>query len=57
LGKTNLVQQVIFFLNQFLLRKDLRGKFQLRRLHNIAQFLRLLVRLQQRAFLSLNHKQ
>ena len=48
---------VIFFLNQFLLRKDLRGKFQLSRLRNIAQFLRLLVRLQQRAFSSLNHKQ
>jgi hypothetical protein len=48
---------VIVFLNQFLLRKDLRGKFQLSRLHNIAQFLRLLVRLQQRAFLSLNRKQ
>ena len=46
-----------FFLNQFLLRKDLRGKFQLSRLRNIAQFLRLLVRLQQRAFSSLNHKQ
>ena len=48
---------VTFFLNQFLLRKDLRGKFQLSRLRNIAQFLRLLVRLQQRAFSSLNHKQ
>ena len=48
---------VIFFLNQFLLRKDLRGKFLLSRLRNIAQFLRLLVRLQQRAFSSLNHKQ
>ena len=48
---------VIFFLNQFLLRKDLREKFQLSRLRNIAQFLRLLVRLQQRAFSSLNHKQ
>ena len=30
----------MFFLNQFLLRKDLRGKFQLSRLRNIAQFLR-----------------
>ena len=48
---------VIFFLSQFLLRKDLRGKFQLSRLRNIGQFLRLLVRLQQRAFSSLNHKQ
>jgi hypothetical protein len=48
---------VIFFLNQFLLRKDLRGKFQLPRLRNIAQLLRLLVRLQQWAFSSLNHKQ
>jgi hypothetical protein len=48
---------VSFFLNQFLLRKDLRGKFQLSRLRNIAQFLRLLVRLQQRGFSSLNHKQ
>ena len=48
---------VISFLNQFLLRKDLRGKFQLPRLRNIAQFLRLLVRLRQRAFSSLNHKQ
>jgi len=47
---------VIFFLSQFLLRKDLRGKFQLSRLRNIAQFLRLLVRLQQRAFSSLNYK-
>jgi hypothetical protein len=27
-----------FFLNQFLLQKDLRGKFQLPRLHKIAQF-------------------
>jgi hypothetical protein len=48
---------VIFFLNQFLLRKDLRGKFQLPRLRNIAQFLRLLVPLPQWAFSSLNHKQ
>jgi hypothetical protein len=48
---------VIVFLNRFLLRKDLRGKFQLSRLRNIAQFLRLLVRLQQRAFSSLNHRQ
>jgi hypothetical protein len=48
---------VIVFLNRFLLRKDLRGKFQLSRLRNIGQFLRLLVRLQQRAFSSLNHKQ
>src|SRR5439155_6009563 len=48
---------VIFFLNQSLLRKDFRGKFQLSRLRNIEQFLRLLVRLQQRAFSSLNHKQ
>ena len=48
---------VIVFLNRFLLRKDLRGKFQLSRLRNIAQFLRLLVRLQQRAFSSLNYKQ
>ncbi len=48
---------VILFLNRFLLRKDLRGKFQLSRLRNIAQFLRLLVRLQQRAFSSLNHRQ
>ena len=48
---------VICFPNQFLLRKDLRGKLQLSRLRNIEQFLRLLVRLQQRAFLSLNHKQ
>ena len=47
----------IFFLDQFLLRRDSRGKFQLSRLRNIAQFLRLLVRLQQRAFSSLNHKQ
>jgi len=35
---------VIFFLNRFLLRTDLRGKAQLSRLRNIAQFLRLLVR-------------
>jgi hypothetical protein len=48
---------VIFFLNQFLLRKDLCGKFQLSRLRNIAQFLRLLVRPRQWAFSSLNHKQ
>ncbi len=47
----------MFFLNQFLLRKDLRGKLQLSRLRKIVQFLRLLVRLQQRAFSSLNHKQ
>jgi hypothetical protein len=46
----------IFFLNRFLLRTDLRGKPQLSRLRNIAQFLRLLVRPQQRAFSSLNHK-
>jgi hypothetical protein len=46
-----------FFLNQFLLQKDLRGRFQLPRLHNIAQFPGLLVRQQQRAFLNLNHTQ
>jgi hypothetical protein len=51
------VQQVICFPDQFLPRKDLPGKFQLPRLHNIAQFPRLLVRQQQRAFLNPNHKQ
>jgi hypothetical protein len=51
-----LVMQVIVFLNQFLLQKDLRGRFQLPRLHNIAQFPCSLVRQQQQAFLNLNHK-
>ena len=50
-------KNITVFLNRFLLRKDWRGKFPLSRLRNIAQFLRLLVRLQQRAFSSLDHKQ
>src|SRR5438876_2661704 len=44
------VQYVICFPDQFLLPKDLPGKFQLPRSHNTAQFPRLLVRQQQRAF-------
>ena len=51
------VQYVICFPDQFLLPKDLPGKFQLPRLHNTAQFPRLLVRQQQRAFVNPNHKQ
>src|SRR5438094_3094573 len=43
-------------LNQFLLPKDLLGKFQLPRLQNIAQSPRLLVRQQPPAFVNLNHK-
>jgi hypothetical protein len=50
-------QQVICFPDQFLLPKDLLEKFQLPRLHNTAQFPRLLVRQQQRAFVNPNHKQ
>src|SRR5205814_4535103 len=50
IGSSNiLVQQVICFSDQFLLPKDLRGKFQSPRLHNIAQFPRFLIRQQQRA--------
>ncbi len=50
------VRQVSCSPDQFLLPKDLPGKFQLPRLHNIVQFPRLLVRQQQRAFVNLNHK-
>src|SRR5215475_13547652 len=51
------VSDIVVFPDQFLLPKDLRGKFRLPRLHNTAQFPRLLVRQQQRAFVNPNHKQ
>src|SRR5205823_39210 len=58
IGSSNIsVQQVICFSDQFLLPKDLRGKVHSPRLHDIAQFPRLLVRQQQRAFANPNHKQ
>jgi hypothetical protein len=56
IGSSNiLVQQVICVSDQFLLPKDFRGKFQSPRMHNIAQFRRLLIRQQQRAFVNPNH--
>jgi len=47
----------LFFQINFFWPKDLRGKFHSPRLHNIAQFPRLLVRQQQRAFVNPNQKQ